>query len=137
MPTTIEESAVILKTRELCQAILEEPSMAGIRRKVDAFMANESARADYELVMTKGEALEEKQQMSIALTGEEIADFEKHRDRLMKNPVARDFMDAQQELHRVQSSIQKYVSKTLELGRVPTEDDLSEGSCGHGCGCHH
>jgi hypothetical protein len=29
------------------------------------------------------------------------------------------------------------VTKTFELGRVPSEEDLQEGSCGHGCGCHH
>jgi cell fate (sporulation/competence/biofilm development) regulator YlbF (YheA/YmcA/DUF963 family) len=137
MSTTIQESSVLLKTRELCQAILDEPNMADVRRRVDAFMSNERARADYELVMNKGEALDQKQQSSVPLTGEEIADFELHRDRLMKNPVARDFVDAQEQLQKVQSSIHKYVSKTLELGRVPTEEDLSEGSCGHGCGCHH
>jgi hypothetical protein len=30
------------------------------------------------------------------------------------------------------------VSKTLELGAVPSAEDLAEGgSCGSGCGCHH
>jgi hypothetical protein len=29
------------------------------------------------------------------------------------------------------------VSKTLELGRVPTEEDLDSGGCGSGCGCGH
>jgi hypothetical protein len=52
--------------------------------------------------------------------------------------VAREFLDAQQELHEVQESIHKYVSKTLELGRLPSEDELCSGGCGdHGCGCSH
>jgi hypothetical protein len=67
----------------------------------------------------------------------EIADFEKHRDELLKNPAARGFLDAQEELHQLQHSIQKQVSKTIELGRLPAEADFKEGSCGHGCGCHH
>jgi hypothetical protein len=37
----------------------------------------------------------------------------------------------------VQETIHQYVNKTLELGRLPTEEDLNGGSCGHGCGCHH
>ena len=49
----------------------------------------------------------------------------------------RGFLDAQQELHEIQESIQRHVSKTLELGRLPEPADLEEGSCGHGCGCHH
>jgi hypothetical protein len=87
--------------------------------------------------MTKGQMLNDKQQRALPLSGEEISDFEKHREELLNNPVARGFLDAQEALHDIQESVQKYVAKTLELGRVPTEEDLGGGSCGHGCGCHH
>jgi hypothetical protein len=40
-------------------------------------------------------------------------------------------------MHQVQQSVHHFVSKTLELGRMPTEDELEAGSCGHGCGCSH
>jgi len=131
MPTKIEE-----KTRELCQTIVDQPEMTSIRRRIDAFLADAGARGQYETVMSKGNALHEKQHNGLTLDGVEIADFEKHRDELLKNPAARGFLDAQEELHQLQHSIQKQVSKTFELGRVPTEADLEEGSCGHGCGCH-
>jgi cell fate (sporulation/competence/biofilm development) regulator YlbF (YheA/YmcA/DUF963 family) len=138
MQTTIEETPVIQKTKELCQAILDQPDMQSIRQRVDAFMADESTRTLYDDLMSKGQALQQKQQMALPLTGEEIADFEQQRDKLMSNQVARGFMDAQQELHSVQESINQYVSKTLELGRIPTEEDMNEGDgCGHGCGCKH
>jgi cell fate (sporulation/competence/biofilm development) regulator YlbF (YheA/YmcA/DUF963 family) len=137
MQTTIEESPVMQKTRELCQMILEQPSMQAIRQRIDAFMADEKTRGNYDDLVQKGQNLQQKQQMSVALTGEEIADFEQHRDTLMKNPVARGFLDAQEELHQVQQSVQQYVNKTLELGHLPTEEELSGGSCGHGCGCGH
>jgi len=100
-------------------------------------MGDEKTRAQYDGVMTKGQALQQKQQMSLPLTGEEISDFEQHREALLNNPVARGFMDAQEELHQVQESIQQYVTKTLELGRVPSEEEMDSGSCGHGCGCSH
>ena len=132
MPTKIEE-----KTRELCQTIVDEPEMASIRRRIDTFLADAGARGQYETVMSKGNALHQKQHNGETLDGAEIADFEKHRDELLKNPTARDFLDAQEELHEMQHSIQRHVSKTFELGRVPTEADLTEGSCGHGCGCQH
>jgi len=137
METTLEQTDITRKTRELCQAILDQPNMPSIRQRVDAFMADEQTRGQYDTVMNKGQALQQKQQLSLPLSGEEIADFEQHRDALMQNPVARGFLDAQEELHNVQQSIQQYVSKTLELGRLPSEEDLQGGSCGHGCGCHH
>jgi len=137
MTTTIEESPVIQKTKELCQAILEQPNMQSIRQRVDAFMADDKTRAQYDGLMSKGQALQQKQQASMPLTGDEITEFEAQRESLLSNPVARGFLDAQEELHEVQESIQQYVNKTLELGRLPSEEDLTGRSCGHGCGCSH
>jgi len=138
MQNTIEETPILQKTKELCQTILEQPNMQSIRQRIDAFMGDEQTRALYDGLVNKGQNLQQKQQMSMPLSGEEIADFEQHRDSLMKNPVARGFLDAQEELHQVQQSVQQYVTKTLELGRLPTEQELNAGCCDHGgCGCGH
>ncbi len=137
METMIEETPVLRKTKELCQVILEQPNMQSVRQRIDAFIGDEKTRALYDSLMSKGQALQQKQQASMPLSGEEISDFEQHRETLLKNPVARGFMDAQEELHQVQESIQQFVNKTLELGRMPTDEELSGGSCGEGCGCHH
>jgi len=136
MQTTTQESQITLKTKELCQALLEQPNLRSARQRIEDFMADEKARAQYDGVMAKGQALQQKQQRSVPLTGDEISAFEKDRDALLKNPVARGFLDAQEELHQAHESVNQYVTKTLELGRLPTEADL-ESSCGHGCGCGH
>jgi cell fate (sporulation/competence/biofilm development) regulator YlbF (YheA/YmcA/DUF963 family) len=132
MPTKIEE-----KTRELCQTIVTQPEWTAIRNRIDTFLSDANARGQFETVNSKGQALHEKQHNGQPLNGEEVADFEKLRDALLQNSVARAFLDAQDELHEIQHSVQKYISKTFELGRVPAEADLEEGSCGHGCGCGH
>lgn len=139
MPSTIEDSAVMQKTKELCQAILDQPNMQSIRKRIDAFLVDDRARGQYEDVVNKGQALQQKQENSLPLSGDEIAEFEQHRDALLNNPVARDFLDAQEELSVVQKSVQKYVNKTFELGRLPTPEDLETGCGGHGggCGCGH
>ena len=138
MQTISEDTAILQKTKELCQAILEQPNMQSIRRRIDAFMGDEQTRGLYDGLVNKGQTLQQKQQMSMPLSGEEVSDFEQHRENLMKNPVARAFLDAQEELHQVQHSVQQYVSKTLELGRLPTEEEMSGGCCDHGgCGCGH
>ena len=127
------------KTRELCQAILDQPEMVSARKRIQSFVADEKARSQYEGLMAKGQALQQKQQRSEQLTGEEISAFEKDREALMNNPVARGFLEAQEEMHHVHQSINQFVSKTLELGRMPTEADFEseEGGCGDGCGCGH
>lgn len=137
METTIEETAVVQKTRELCQAILDQPNMASIRQRIDAFLGDEKTRNQYDRLMEKGQTLQQKQQAALSLSDDEISSFEKDRESLLSNPVARGFLDAQEELHSMQESIHQYVNKTLELGRMPTDEDLSGGGCGHGCGCHH
>lgn len=131
MPTKVET-----KTRELCEAILEHLETGGIKRRIDTFLADANARNQYENVMNKGQTLQEKQHNGQTLDAAEIAAFESDRESLLKNPVATAFLDAQEEMHDLQHSVKKMVGKTIELGRIPTADDLAEGSCGHGCGCH-
>jgi len=137
METTTEESVILAKTKELCQAILDEPNLREVRQRMEAFMGNDEARSLYDGLVTKGQALQQKQQLSLPVSGEEVADFEQHRTALFNNPVARDFLDAQEQFQQVQESVQQYVSKTLELGRLPSEEEMNGGSCGHGCGCSH
>src|SRR5580765_8803906 len=132
MLTQTEENAVLEKTKELCTAILAQPNMGTIRRNIDTFMADEKARADYETLMEKGQALHEKQHRSLPLSGEEISDFEKHRESVLNNPVARGFLDAQEALQQIQGSIHSHISKTLELGRLPQAEDFEEHGCGSG-----
>ena len=131
MPTKIET-----KTNELCAAILEEIQSNGIRQRIDTFLADATTRGQYETLMSKGQALQEKQHHGQPLEPAEISAFEKDRDALLKNPVASGFLDAQEQMHDLQHSVQKIVAKTIELGRIPAAEDLAEGSCGHGCGCH-
>jgi len=136
---TTQDTLITEKTRELCQAILDQPDMVSARERIQNFISNDKARTQYEALMAKGQALQQKQQRSEQLSGEEISAFEKERETLLENPVAKGFLEAQEEMHHVHQSINQYVSKTLELGRLPTEADFESegGGCGDGCGCGH
>jgi cell fate (sporulation/competence/biofilm development) regulator YlbF (YheA/YmcA/DUF963 family) len=133
---TITDSAIIQKTRELCQLILTQPEFGAIRRRVDTFMQNPKAQEQFQALNEKGEFLHHKQHQGVQLTQAEIADFEKERDATLANPVIRGFLDAQKEMHKIEESVSQYVLKTFELGRVPEADDFEAGSCGPSCGCH-
>lgn len=140
MSTVAQESVVNLKTRELCESILQDPGYQGLRRKIDTFLSDENAKRLYRNLAEKGEHLQHKQQQGVKLSSEEIAEYEKERDALVANPIASGFIEAQQNMHEVQETVNQYISKTLELGRVPTEEEM-EGCCGggggHSCGCSH
>ncbi|MDX1952722.1 MAG: YlbF family regulator [Verrucomicrobiota bacterium] len=136
MSITAANSPIQQKTIELCQTILNNPDFRAVRSRIDAFMADERAKEQYQSLVEKSEELHHKQHQGVRLSQEEISAFEKQRDVVINNPVAKGFIDAQQELQEVQETVTKYISKTMELGRVPAESDLEGGSCGSGCGCH-
>lgn len=133
---TTTQDSVQQKTRELCQAIVEQPEFQEMRRQVEAFMSDDKAKTQYQSVIEKGELLQHKQNMGAPLSNDEITEFEKERDALVSNPVARGFLDARQQMQKVQESVGQFVAMTFELGRLPTEEDMNGGSCGSGCGCH-
>src|SRR5665213_3163023 len=80
MPTKIEA-----KTNELCEAILEQLQSNGIRKRIDTFLGDSTARGQYESLMSKGHALQEKQHHGQTPDPAEISAFEKDRDALLKN----------------------------------------------------
>lgn len=128
------EGAVMQKVQELCETLVAAPEFASIRQRMDAFVANEAARGAYEEVQTLGQSLREKQHSGATLSDAEIADFEAKRESFLNNPVARGFLDAQEEMQEARDYVSRHVMKTFELGRLPQPEDFH--SCGHGCNCH-
>jgi cell fate (sporulation/competence/biofilm development) regulator YlbF (YheA/YmcA/DUF963 family) len=137
MALTTEDSLIVQKTRELCQSILDHPEFQTLRKDIDSFMASDGAKQEYQSLVEKSEELNTKQHQGTRLTQAEIDAYESQRERVVANPVAAGFIRAQQEVHGIQESVNKFLSKTFELGRVPSAEDLDGGSCGSGCGCHH
>lgn len=143
MSIVAEESSVIAKTKELCAEIVSDPSFIKLQADVERFLNDDAARLQYQSVHERGEELHHKQHAGIELGAVEIREFESARDALFANEIARNFLSAQRELEGLQKEIGKYVSAAIELGRVPTEDDIASqggGGCcgghgGGGCGC--
>jgi cell fate (sporulation/competence/biofilm development) regulator YlbF (YheA/YmcA/DUF963 family) len=135
---SIDQQAINEKTRELCQLLLNQPAFQDMRSDIDAFLENDAAREQYRNVTQAGQDLEVRQLKGETLSESEISHFEKLRYDFLENPVARKFLDAQQAMNGVQDTINKFISKSLEMGRVASEEDIQceEGGCGSGCGCH-
>ena len=138
MKMLADNSPVMDKTKELCLAIADDPEYRSLMEKVERFMEDDAAKLQFQSVQERSQELGQKQQSGLELSVGEVEDFENAREALMGNSVAREFMDAQQILQSVQTAIGKYVGMTLELGRVPAEEDLADqgGCCSEGgCGC--
>jgi cell fate (sporulation/competence/biofilm development) regulator YlbF (YheA/YmcA/DUF963 family) len=140
-----ESSVLLAKTRELCDAIASDSHFLTLQERVEKFLNDDAARLQYQSVHERGEELHHKQHAGVELSAAEIREFEAAREALFDNPVATEFMSAQKELEKLQKEIKTYIGLTLELGRVPTEDDIAEaggggccggGGCGSG-GCSH
>ncbi len=134
MSITSEDSSVIVKTRELCSHIAGDSTFLELQACVERFLSDDESRLQYQSVHERGEELHQKQHAGIELGATEIREFESAREALFDNKIASEFLAAQQELERLQKEIGKYVGMTLELGRVPTADDIANASGGGCCG---
>ena len=136
MSIVAEDTAVIVKTKELCALIASDPSYLKLKSDVERFIANDEARLQYQSVHERGEQLHHKERAGIELGAAEIREFESARDALFENEIACDFLAAQRELEALQKQIGKYIGAAIELGRVPTAEDVADkgGCCGGGGG---
>ena len=129
------------KIRELCEALLQDEGVQGARERIETFLNNPDATRGYAKLANMNEALHTKQSNGEEITEEEGEAFEKLRGEVMGTPAVQEFAEARGTLQDIEGAIMAYVSRTFELGRVPTESDFarggsSGGSCGTGCGCH-
>jgi len=131
-----EDTPVVKSTKELCQTILDQPAYQVMRKSIQEFLSNPLMRGHYQRLCDKQEMLHEKHEQGLAITDEEIADFEKDESAFLASPVAQEFIEAQRAMHKIEETVSAYVRKTFELGRMPTDADFESGSCGPSCGCH-
>jgi cell fate (sporulation/competence/biofilm development) regulator YlbF (YheA/YmcA/DUF963 family) len=131
------ETPVIEKAKELCATLLEQDSYKEMKAKLDAFVNDAEAQKMYQDLSEKQTQLVRKQEQTGNLTEEEIQDFENQREKLLVHPVAGGFVEAQQGFEELRDTINRYVTKTFELGRVPTAEEVEPKQgvcCGGGCG---
>ena len=135
MSLIADDSALMATTKSLCETLVSQQAFKDLHSNVETFLSNDEARLQYQSVHESGEALNNKQRSGVELSEAEISEFEQGREQLMQNTTVTNFMDAQRELQTVQQAITKYIGLTLELGRVPTEEDFAAAANAGGGGC--
>lgn len=121
------------KIRELCEALIEDDNVAAARQRVERFLADPAATASYANLVAKSEELQRKEMSGGTVTEEEGQEFEALRRSTLTEPAVQSFMEARGMLQEIESFIMAYVSRTLELGRIPRENELTSGNSGGGC----
>ncbi len=129
-------SAILDKTRELCSLILQSGEYQENVAKIEAFFKDEEAQESYRAFAKLGEEMHAKQQDG-ELQQSDVDHYEAQLAALKENPTTGDFMEAEAALNGIVQQIAKQVGKTLELGHLPTPEDLEDGGCcsSGGCGC--
>ncbi|MCD6338798.1 MAG: YlbF family regulator [Verrucomicrobia bacterium] len=133
MQASLENGVLVEKTLALCKEIVALPDFAEFRKDIDTFLGDEKAQDLYREAAEQGESLYYKQRQGAPIDNAEIEQYEQKRQALFANDIARRFLEAQETMQRVQDLVARYVTKTMELGRVPGPEDF-EG-CGAGCSC--
>jgi cell fate (sporulation/competence/biofilm development) regulator YlbF (YheA/YmcA/DUF963 family) len=129
------ETPVIEKTKELCNVLVNQASFKELQAQIQAFMDSSEVQEMYQGLGDKQGILQQKQEAGMPLTDEEIADFNKDREAVLANPVAKGFIDSQQSMKDLQKTLTAYLSLTFELGRCPTADEVDESQNASGGGC--
>lgn len=133
MSSAAQSPQVIRQARELCRVLAAHDGFAGTRRKFDAFMENPALRARYQIAGERGRLLELKQAGGLELTDDELSGYHAERDALLNDPLVRGFLEAQEEMRLVQDLVNRCLTRTYELGRMPTDEEILGHSCGPGC----
>jgi len=117
------------KIRELCQSVADHKDFPEMCAHIKAFMEDEKAKFEYQMLNELGGMLQQKQAMGGEITDEEAGKFESLRDSFTNNPTAMNFMKTQERLQLIQEHILRHVQRTFEMGRVPTVEEMQEGMC--------
>lgn len=125
------------KLLDLCNTIAQDAEVRRARDKAEEFLADEKGVAIYREVVQTSRDLEERHRNGEDISDKELQGLEVLRNQADSHEGIQSFNEAQQLLQGVATRIDAYVTKTLESGRVPSEDELKSGGCGSGCGCHH
>lgn len=130
-------SSIEDKALELCQFVLEQPEFRESWNRIEAFLSDPAAQGVYREWQEASRELALREREGLPLTDQDLVSVEMRKEAVLENSVALGFAESEEVLNGIFGTVTRLLQKTLQLGRVPTEEDLAEsGCCGGGCGCH-
>ena len=139
MNTTAEAVSIEESLHALCAAIISDQETNAARARAEAFLADEEGVALYREVMNLGRSLHQLEKNGETPSASDVARFEELREKADAHEGIEGFNDAQGHLQSIATMVNSYVTKTLQNGAIPTEEEMlaaQSGCCGGGgCGC--
>ncbi len=118
------------RVRLLCEEITARPAFIEYREAIAAFMENEEAME----LLRAAQKIHEEACDENSFSDQDKRDAISH---LMNDDKFKDFLCIQEDLKTTEALFHLYITRTLELGRVPEEDELlPEEGCCHGGTCN-
>jgi cell fate (sporulation/competence/biofilm development) regulator YlbF (YheA/YmcA/DUF963 family) len=144
MNTTLTPE-ILSATTALCDAIANAQPVVAAKARIGLFFQNPEASKLFEEVNSYGEELRNKHLAGMPPTEEEIAHFDELREAVVKNDLARGFLEARGTIESICQLISRHVGLAIDLGRAPTEEEVADSikrdqemsaSCSCGGDCH-
>jgi cell fate (sporulation/competence/biofilm development) regulator YlbF (YheA/YmcA/DUF963 family) len=126
-----QDAELLTSIRELCFEMVDRPGFVAHRKSIEVFMASPEARELFEKATDLQISIRDRQEEGEIIPEDELDTFEELRSQLLDNDIARAFLEAQEDLKNTEALLHLYVTRTLQLGKLPTEEELMpEGGCG-------
>ncbi|MGK0185716.1 MAG: cell fate (sporulation/competence/biofilm development) regulator YlbF (YheA/YmcA/DUF963 family) [Verrucomicrobiales bacterium] len=142
MNTTAEAVTIEESLHSLCAAIVSDKETSAARAQAEAFLEDEQGVALYKELMNLGRSLHQLEANGEQPSPQDVARFEELRTQADGHDGINKFNAAQDHLQSIANMVNGYVTKTLQNGAIPTEEEMlaAEGGCcggsgGGGCGC--
>ncbi len=133
--TLIAKDPVILsRVHDLCTMIADHPTFESHREAVKSFMESDHARGLFDRALMLQTDLRDRRSEGLVISEEEEQEFQKAQEDLFNDETANAFLAAQDDMKETEGIIHLYITRTLQLGRVPEEDELLPDDEGCGCG---
>jgi cell fate (sporulation/competence/biofilm development) regulator YlbF (YheA/YmcA/DUF963 family) len=136
-PTTVDE-----KARELCQFIVDQPDFSEARRQIEVFLEDAEAQAVYRAWQEKAHEIHRMGHEGLQPNDADLQEVDRLRQAVAGHGVASSFAQAEDQMNGIFGSVTKLLQQTLQLGRVPSVEEMNtnSGCCGGGggggCGCN-
>ena len=134
-PAETDSTALINKVRDLCEFLAADEHFATAQEQIKIFDGDEVAQDAYAVWQSTASELQHRyQHEGIKPTSQDLKELEELQQAVNANEVAANFVEANDEMNKLFSSVMKMVQKTFQLGRAPTDDELIECCGSGGCG---
>lgn len=143
MNTSLNPDIVRL-TQELCNALAQDQKVISAKARIGLFFQNAEATKLFQEVNSYGEELRNKHLAGMPPTEEEISKFDKLREAVVSNELARGFLESRQQIDEILGTISQFIGMSIDLGRAPSLEEVEEARkqsmsssscCGGDCGC--